>query len=107
AVACRGAGELRVLASQDRQLGLLEAGLTVAGLEVVHGGALGVQQRGLVIGGEKAAGEILQSAARHDAEAEDDETRQIAVFAAQAIASPGAETGTARVVKASVEEQDA
>ena len=65
------------------------------------------KMRRLVVGGQEAAGKILQSAARHDAEAEDDEAGQIAVFAAQAVTDPRAEAGPARVVDAGVQEEHA
>src|SRR5438874_2154436 len=58
-------------------------------------------------GGQKAARKILQAAARHDAEAKDDEARQIAILAAQAVTDPGAQARPARVVDARVQKENA
>ena len=65
------------------------------------------EERRLVAGRQEAAGEVLQAAAGHDAEAQHDEAGQVAVLAAQAVGHPRAEARPAGVVAAGVQEQHA
>ena len=71
----------------------------VGGLDVVDRRAVGAKQRRLMTGGQKAAGEVLQAAARDDAEAQHDEAGQIVVLAAQAVVDPRAKARPAGVVE--------
>jgi len=86
------------------ELPSLESGVRLGGIDIGDGGVSGVEDRAL-IGGRKVTGvEVVEATGRDEASVEDDESREILVLGAEAIADPSAHTRATLETGTGVEE---
>lgn len=76
------------------ELASLKSGIGFGRFDVGDGSVSGVKDRALVGGGKVAGIEVIETAGRNEPSVEDDESREVLVVGAEAVADPGSHTGT-------------